>query len=459
LTTLTLITVAVVVYGIIARNGYPRAMALAGATPIGAAVVAGDTAVPTFYAAAIGASAGIALRLIARTWRFQRVNETAVPAGWALLAFMGWSLLVTLLAPQIFHGTRVLESDGTEATLRAGLLTSSNLAQIVYLFLSVGVVFFLARSRWAGPEIIGFASGTVTMLSFWRYLSDYGLPFPVGVFDNSPGFTFIDSAPGGAERFRGIFSEPSGLAIASLVTIAYMASRAAHVDGWRRLAVLAVMAIAAFLASISTSATFVVASVVLCVIVGVTILGRWVLKRHRVSPLVITALCALAIAAVWVLPFLANMIEQVVNDKVASSSFEDRSGADSRSFEIALETFGFGVGLGSHRPSSFLAGLLSTTGLIGTVLFTIAVATLMIRAYPLRRYRPVFWALLALLLTKVVASPDLADTSGILWLSLGVLAHGVLQAGKTTTPLAHHPVRELARPDAPRHAAEVDSTV
>ena len=39
-----------------------------------------------------------------------------------------------------------------------------------------------------------------------------GLPFPEGVFDNSPSFAYIETAPNNVERFRGISSEPAGLA-------------------------------------------------------------------------------------------------------------------------------------------------------------------------------------------------------------------------------------------------------
>src|SRR6185312_9230318 len=78
--------------------------------------------------------------------------------------------------------------------------------------------------------------------------------------------------------------------------------------------------------------------------------------------------------------------------------------------------------LGANRASSFFPGLLSTVGLVGTLLFAVAVVGLVRRGAAVREYRPVAWALVALLVVKVIAGPDLSDTSGIMWLSLGLLS-------------------------------------
>jgi hypothetical protein len=125
---------------------------------------------------------------------------------------------------------------------------------------------------------------------------------------------------------------------------------------------------------------------------------------------------------------LVDLVSSTVDDKVGSSSFSDRSFTDARSVEIMFDSAGVGVGLGSNRGSSFLASLGSTTGVLGILLFAAAVFLIIRSAAPLKEYRPVIWALTALLVGKVVSAPDLADSSGILWLSLGVLAHAGLKA-------------------------------
>lgn len=430
MTSLTLVTLVVIVYGVLNTGGYGRALALGGATAAGAAVVVGSVAVPTFYAVALGTVVALGLQLLGHGLSPPPPpppRRRLPPGAPLLLLFLGWSAFVTVLAPTLFDGTEVLTPGGARL-LASGFITASNIAQVIYLVLGVCVVVFLARSARAGPELIGLAVGATTLLSLWRYLNEgIGLPFPEGVFDNSPFLAYIETAPGGVERFRGILSEPASLAASSLVTISYMLSRSLQVQGWRRAGALSVAGAAVFLGSISTSATFVVAGVVVAVIAALTFALGFLLRRITVSALVSLVACALVIVALWVLPIVADFVEATVNEKVSSSSFDERSRANSVSYDLFLDTFGFGVGLGANRSSSFLAGLLSTTGLVGTLLFAGAVASLLRRSAAVRAYRPVVWALVTTLVLKTIAGPDLSDSSGILWMSLGLLSHAALR--------------------------------
>lgn len=424
MTTLTLSTIAVILYGIIGRRGYGRALALGGATAAGAAFVVGSIAVPTFFATAIGAAVAVALRVLGRgpTGPTPRLH---LPPGVALLLlFLAWSASVTLLAPQLFDGQRVTTpTGGDNAHLTAGIITSSNIAQTTYLVLGICVVIFLARTRVAGPELIGLAVGLAILLSFWRYLSQQvGVPFPEGVFDNSPNFAYIETAAGGFKRFRGILPEPSSLAASCLVAVSYMAARARYVKGARRWGALTVAIIAGYMGTISTSTSFIVAAVVLVLTAGLTFLVSFLWRRTLISAVVSIVTCALVIVALWVLPIVADFVETTVNAKVGSSSFSERSDANSVSYDIFLDTFGFGVGLGGSRASSFFPGLLSTTGFVGTLLFAAAVTALIRRSSSQVEYRAVIWALVALLINKVVSGPDLSDSSGVLWMSLGLLS-------------------------------------
>jgi hypothetical protein len=429
ITSLTIITVVVVVYGVLSDKGYGRALALGGATPIGAALVVGAVAVPTFYAVAFGALIAVGLRHLQDVPFATEVDRAPVPASRALALMVVVSVLVTLVAPLLFDGLEVAGSTGP-TVLSAGVLTKSNLAQIIYLVLSVSVVAYLARSQWTGPEIVGTATCLATLLSFWSWThTAASVPFPQGLFDNSPFFVVIETLPGGAPRVRGIFSEPAGLASSCLVTIAYCASRLWSVRGLRRFGVLAVGAAALWLGSISTSTTFLVAGVVLVVVAAVVNTASVLLRGGALRRGAVTVLCMAVIASLWVLPYLANVIGQAVEAKVGSSSFNDRSSADSRSYGLVLDTFGLGTGLGSNRGSSFAASLLSTVGVLGALLFAVVIVTLLRRGWAVRSVRPALWALVTVLIAKVVSGPDLADSTGVLWLSLGVLAHAALGTG------------------------------
>ncbi len=302
---LTLIVFVVVVYGVVSRGGYGRALALGGATASGSAIVVGTTAVPTFYAVAFGAVVALALSVLDRARRPGRQRVPLPPGALLLVLFFVQSTIVTLIAPLLFDQMPIVTPVATE--LVAGQLTSSNLAQIVYLFLGVCVVVFLARSPHASPSLIGLTTGLAILLSFWRYLAPLlGLPFPEGLFDNSPSFAYIETAAGGGVRFRGIFSEPAAMAGTAVATMAYMLPRSAQLRGWRRTGALAVAAIALYLGVISTSATFVVAGVITAAIAGTTLTIGFLARRLSLSKVVGLLGVVALVVGMWLLPTVVD---------------------------------------------------------------------------------------------------------------------------------------------------------
>lgn len=425
-----MVTTALIVYGALGPRGFGRSLALGGATPAGAAVVLGDgIAVPTFYAVAVGTLAALVLRLLRDNVPGSTERPLPVPASRPLVMFVVVSVLVTLVAPLLFDGLLTATPAGL-APLSAGVLTKSNIAQVVYLVLGVAVIAYLARSRWTGPELVGLATCVATLLSLWAWTSKAaGVPFPAGLFDNSPIFVYQETLPTGAPRVRGIFTEPASLAASCLVTTAYCASRLTLVSGFRRLGLIAVVGAALYLGFISTSTTFFVAGVALAAIAVVAATARFILRGAFLGSAAGAVLCAVAVAALFYLPVLANSIGQRIVDKVGTSSYEERSGADTYAFQLLADTYGFGTGLGSNRASSFVSTTLSTVGVVGMFLFVAVVVILIRRGWPVRAVRPALWALVALLICKVVSGPDLSDPTGVLWLSLGVLANAALRKG------------------------------
>ena len=426
---LTLIVLVVIAYGALNSYGYGRALAIGGATSAGAFVTVGATSVPTFYVAAFG---GIALFVVARLLKpdpADTVRFRDVPGVMLLSVFFIWSLVVIGLSPLIFNGARLVSP--TAKQLIAGVITTSNIAQLSYLAIGIGAMVILARARNAGPEIIGLTLVLAIGLSFWRYLNIYaGVPFPEGLFDNSPGFAYIETAPGGVARFRGIFSEPAALAGSAIVTVAYGFSRAYRLRGARRIGLLVLVSVAIFLGFFSTSTTFFVAGIVMLAIVGVTFGLGLLARRMQLNSGIVIVGCVLAIAAIWVLPAVGTLVGTALEDKFGSASYSERSGSDSGSYQVFIDSWGFGVGLGSGRASSILPTLLSTSGLLGTLMFAVAIVGVGIRAVPLQHLRPVLWALVTLFVVKLIAGPDPFDPTGLLWMCLGVLGHGIIAADR-----------------------------
>ena len=424
MTSLTVISLVVILSAAASRKYYWVALAIGGATPIGAAFLAAGNALPTFYAAAIGAVVGLIIRSVHSTRQPQFAASPGFDGAVPLLLFTLWGVVITVVAPVLFFNTVVYLGPNPDSKSAVhAVLTTSNVAQIGYLLLGVAVVFFLAGSRDLGPGVVGLAASLLTLLSFWRYLHQaVGLPFPEGLFDNNTTYAFIETLPGGAPRFRGILSEPAGLALSSLVTIAYSLSRAAQVTGVRRFWVLVVAAMAAVMAAISTSTTFIVVALILAGLAGVAFLRRVFLGSGGPKVVAILGLALTLVAAVFALPLLIDLVSQVISEKLGTSSYADRTLTDNRSYQIFFEKFGLGVGLGSNRSSSFTAFLLSTTGIPGIALFAWTVYSLLRPALHVPQMRPVVWALVAVLVSKAISAPDLADPSGILYLALGVLA-------------------------------------
>jgi hypothetical protein len=431
MTTLTLVTLAVLLYGALNSKGYVRALALGGATPAGAALVAGGLPVPTFYATALGAAVLLALTAVGRFRRPTHDRDGRVlprplpiPGGVLLVLFLLWGTVVTLVAPLLFPGLVVPVVSGGFRPLLPAVVTTSNIAQIGYLLLGVCVIVFVARSPKAGPELVGLALGATVLLSFWRYL---GIGFPEGFFDNSPTLAFIQTAPGGAERFRGILSEPSALGGSCLVALAYFLPRSFQLTGARRIGALVTAGIAAYLGIISTSGTFVVAGTVMVLVAGASFAFGFLSRRSSIRVLVVVVACIAALALIDFLPTITDFVQSTIDAKAGSASFDERSTADSAAYSLFYRTFGLGVGLGSVRASSFVPSLLATAGLVGAVLFVAVVVLLVVRGGG-GRNRPVAWAVVTLLVTKVIAGPDLSDSTGILWISLGLLSGAALAA-------------------------------
>lgn len=424
MTSLTLLTALLVLVGAFTQLGFPRALALAGATSAGAAFALNDRVViPTFYAVAVASVVWTAV--IAPRGEPTTTARRPVPGLSPLVLFGVWSTCITIAAGLFFAGTPVLDSAGRVVTLaQAGDLSVSNIAQLTYLWVGIGVLALLARSHTAGANVLGLGLAVATLLNYWSLLHrDLGIPFPLGFFDNSSSFRFIDSAPGGVERFRGITPEPSALSAISIPTLVFFLALLPQVHGWRRAGAVLLASLALWNGLASTSTSFIISGAVMLGVAALVFVVRYAAGGMTVSPLSWLLAGATCISLVFVLPAFMDFLGSVISEKVGSSSFEDRSGADRFSFALTLQTLGVGVGLGSNRPSSFVAALLSQTGVIGFALFTTAVIMMFRGALPVREARPALWVAVSMLIGKIYNGPDLGDSSGLTWITLGVLAH------------------------------------
>jgi hypothetical protein len=121
----------------------------------------------------------------------------------------------------------------------------------------------------------------------------------------------------------------------------------------------------------------------LWVVVGALRASANLSRRLRAS-----LLCGLfLLASTWgfqvyeasaVRPHVEAMVQGLIVDK-ATLSDGVRERTNQRALEILQETYGLGVGMGSHRASSFFASLLANTGLLGFGFFVAMLVSLLWR--------------------------------------------------------------------------------
>ncbi|WIB78038.1 hypothetical protein DEJ28_02765 [Curtobacterium sp. MCPF17_002] len=432
ITALGALLVAALAVTVVARREWmPVVLGAAAGLPYSVAVEFGGNGIPLFYAAA-----GVAVVLLARTAPLRTTHWTAN----ALVALGLWSLVITTLGPWMFAGIPVMSSRGglDDQVLNPDALgyTVSNLAQVGYLVLAMLTVLFLVRTDGTRRAVrVALIVGTV--LSSARSLSvSLGLGGFQWLFDTNPTSSYSVLAAG--ERIRGVFSEPSELSAFSVAATVFFLLAAARARGRARAGWTVLFGLACSNLLQASSGTALVASAVV-VGAGLVVLAvRYVLGGGVGTPWLVLGGLGSAIAILVAGPSLWAPVAALVTDKVGSQSWNARTGGDEFAWGVAVDTLWLGTGLGGNRPSSFAMSVLSCLGVPGAALLLAVLVGAVVVAC--RSGQVAFaCALLALLVAKVVGTPDLSTP--ILWL---LLAACVSDAWRAHTGA---PVRPGARVD------------
>lgn len=381
------------------------------------AVVFGSNKVSPFFVAAFAA-----LWFVVIDGKRRWPSGVLVPV---LVLMTGYMVLSSVILPTVFAGINVLvPRAGIDAqTLEPGTLTFSvsNVAQASYLLLAASVVLFIASNPPPRHFInAGFAIGTV--LNVWALANQlYGIPFPSEIFDAG-----VDGAIGGTSSFngtarlRGVFSEPSYLATFSLAALLFNAFLLRTTDVRGRKWVLAMVVANSVALVFSYSGTAVASATVVILLVLFALSWQFATGTLKPPPLLTSGLLFGGAIAALFSGLVSNYVSVLVGAKVGGSSYVNRNSSNSFSWDLFLQTGGFGAGLGSSRPSSFFFMLISTVGLIGLALFVLLVAMVVIRAAKAGGFAPEIWALFATLVAKVIAEPNMSQT--VLWMSIAACA-------------------------------------
>lgn len=348
------------------------------------------------------------------------------------LRYAGFSVVVTVvfvasavILPIIFEGTPVLVPRGgiDEQVMDPGTLafSLSNLAQAGYFVLTVAVVLHIANNPPKRAHFLALGFGLGTALSVWALASTYaGIYFPQDFFRPTTAATY-ESFYGGAQRLRGIFAEPSYLATFSVAALAFFVFLFLRAQRGKVLIAAAVIANGAA-AYFAYSGTAIAGIAVLAAVIVIVYGAGFLVRRVRIPSLAVVVGSVVAIPLILLIPAVLSYLVDFTSGKVGSSSGSNRDASNWFSLDILGDTYLLGAGLGSSRPSSFLLTLLSTVGVLGTVLYVIWVAKLLRPAAKSPEHHPELWATIAVIVCKLIAEPNPSNPIMILCLAAAAAA-------------------------------------
>ncbi len=339
-----------------------------------------------------------------------------------LLAFGLFGISSAICFPLLFPGVGVYDPKiGIDSGFleRVPLhLNGGNFVQAGCLGVSVLVIFasgYRTVSVELSEKVLNWAFYTlVSIIAIQFIFLRVGIPFPYSLINNNNAYLLGNpDLARGMFRPNGTYAEPS-LAGATLTafTAAFFAE---FMKGKKALKKLTLGVLAVLVVSSTSSILALVVSMV-AISTGHPIVRQGFVDLTRLKRLsILVAFVVLVAVALMIPPVRDSLVEQTV-EKGASHSFLVRTAADFYAVQLASETKWIGVGLGSNRPSSLLASLVSNTGLAGLLLFLI-MFVLVVRNCPPDK-PAIKWMAWTLLINMALGIPDI--TYPFLWLLMAM---------------------------------------
>jgi hypothetical protein len=358
------------------------------------------------------------------------------------------STIALWVAIVMFDG-RVLVMSGTDRydlnLVAPYSFRRENVAQIVYLTIDFLLVYSVAHqiARLSCGDSLRVVDGGIVvailisiLICLWQIYSYYtGAYFAEDFFFSNVGYARADNqAFFGYLRLNGPFTEPSALAYFFSGFLFYSWQRYRLRPTPLSAGLVVACAASLFLAFSTTGFVALLVFVVLLISrVFVRLGGRigppvmtW---RRLLSGLVVllgATAALLLIVKHW--SGVTRILDVALLEKDQSSSFAMRSAADLMAFKIVAQTYGLGIGLGSHKPNSLALTLLSNVGIVGTVMFAMFVAEVLRprpfraaapRIQPRLNETPLRYFLLALLMAHAISNPNFNVV--MLWIGFGLM--------------------------------------
>lgn len=346
-----------------------------------------------------------------------------------LAVFFLYSSFASLILPEIFEKTVSVAYPvaGTGDSLILPLqYTAANLIQSFYCLanlVAACIAYTVAINGINSYKYFryGVIAGLLCVagLGVYQFLCFFtGLAWPEAFINSNAAFVqLINMEFYGFPRISSTFTEPSFLAMHILACFGLFY----HEKAGRSLAVVAI-----FVLLISTSTTAYAGLVVMGVL-GLVLRGGS--KKINIAWVALPAICFLFLIFWDYFYNYSGLYNALILDKADSSSYEDRSMVDGQALRVFIDTYGLGVGYGSHRASSMILNMIAATGLFGILTFFIAIYFLYreTMASLEESATPLFYAFLGMLVAEVIAVPDIGQP--IQWIYFGFVA-GIAGKGK-----------------------------
>ena len=301
-----------------------------------------------------------------------------------LLSFGVYSAVSSFILPIVFNGINVYSPRlGIDAQAEFGGValawSYSNLAQAIYILLNVfNVIFVLINAEklkfQRANYWLVFSAFVVAIVGFYQFVANYfGLYFPSHFLYSSPTYYIGDNQQiANYLRINSTFSEPSlaGLFLASITM--YFFALSISEKQFSKFYFIAAM-VMALSATITTSTTAYFLLFIGFVLFSFFELIAAIIRRKISKVVVLISFLVVVMAAIafGIITYYGVFPEfyDMTIDKTHSLSYINRQLSNVAAFKLTLETWLLGVGLGSNRPSSFVAYLFSNLGAIGSFVF------------------------------------------------------------------------------------------
>jgi hypothetical protein len=319
-----------------------------------------------------------------------RSVAVGTPGFW-LLVTMVYGTITAYLMPRLFSGQTFAYA------VRPGLYsyaaplepTMSNLTQSIY-FIGNFLCFFVLcgfASSHSGQKSLARAALACVILNLVFVVLDLATYSTntselLSFIRNSTYSTLSDSEMAGYKRIVGSFVEASSFGYWTLGYFAFTLSLWLTGIATSLTLSLSCLSFVALLFSTSTTA-YVGLAAFLFVQYVVTLtkllfrsVGSQMMTFIVVAPFILSAVVVLICLSDPTSAYVGDLLDTMVLNKMSTSSGVERSNWNSQAIQNFLDTFGFGVGNGSARASSFPIAVIASLGVIGSITYGLFLVTL-----------------------------------------------------------------------------------